>query len=79
MTNAANQALSSFSEIILPVSLQTWQHYFILTKCYRARWYPSFLKEICIKKIQKNSAMLRTTFVDKTCTLAIFKERFLTR
>ena len=53
MTNAANQALSSFSEIILPVSLQTFQHYFILTKCYGARWYPSFLKEIYNKGIQK--------------------------
>ena len=79
MTNAAKQALSSFSEIILPVSLQTLQHYFILTKCYGARWSPSFLKEICNKRIQKNSAMLRRTFVDKTRTLAIFKERFLAR
>ena len=80
MTNAAKQALSSFSEIILPVSLQTLQHYFILTKCYGARWSPSFLKEICNKRIKKKkSAMLRTTFVDKTRTLTIFKERFLAR
>ena len=79
MTNAANQALSSFAEIILPVSLQTLQYYFTLTKCYGARWSPSFLKEICNKRIKKKSAMLRTTFVDKTRTLAIFKERFLAR
>ena len=26
-----------------------------------------------------DSAMLRTIFVDKTCSLAIFKERFLAR
>ena len=79
MTNAANQAHSFSSEIILPVSLQTLQHYFILTKCYGVG-IPDFYRKFAIKEYKKkNSAMLRTIFVGKTRTLAIFKEQFLAR
>ena len=55
MTKAANQALLSFSEIILPVSFETFQQSFILNKFYGYQWYPPFLQEIC----KQNSMLMR--------------------